>query len=69
MSTALATDRLAHAIARAVSAFDDADYAIQWLMAPNEALGGSRPLDLLATVEGEDAVHSMLGAAEHGLPA
>ena len=60
--------RIARAVVRAVSAFEDADYAIQWLKEPNEALGGSRPLGLLATVEGDDVVHSELGAVEHGLP-
>jgi hypothetical protein len=33
-----------------------------------EALGGSCPLSLLATVEGDEIVHAEIGAVEHGLP-
>ena len=39
------------------------------LKEPNEALGGSIPLSLLATVEGDEVVHAEIGAVEHGLPA
>jgi uncharacterized protein (DUF2384 family) len=53
----------------AVSAFGEADYAVQWLKEPNEALGGAVPLKLLATVEGDEIVRAELGAIEHGLPA
>jgi putative toxin-antitoxin system antitoxin component (TIGR02293 family) len=60
--------RIARAIVHAVSVFDHAGYAVQWLKEPNEALGGATPLSLLATVEGDDVVHSELGAVEHGMP-
>ncbi len=60
--------RVSRALVHAVSVFDDAGYAVEWLKAPNEALGGSRPLDLLATIEGDEVVHAELGAIEHGLP-
>jgi putative toxin-antitoxin system antitoxin component (TIGR02293 family) len=60
--------RIARAVVRAVSIFDDADYAVQWLKEPNEALGGAVPLSLLATTEGDEIVHAELGALEHGLP-
>src|SRR5690349_3166724 len=40
--------RIARAIVHAVSVFDDAGYAVQWLKEPNEALGGATPLGLLA---------------------
>jgi uncharacterized protein (DUF2384 family) len=51
-----------------VSVFEDAGYAVQWLKEPNEALGGATPLTLLATVEGDEVVHTELGAVEHGMP-
>src|SRR5262249_5769085 len=60
--------RISLAIVNAVSVCEDADYAVQWLKEPNEALGGARPLSLLATVEGDDVVHTELGAVEHGMP-
>ncbi len=60
--------RIARAIVHAVSVFEDAAYAVQWLKAPSEALGGATPLSLLATVEGDEVVHSELGAVEHGMP-
>jgi putative toxin-antitoxin system antitoxin component (TIGR02293 family) len=60
--------RIARAIVHAVSVFEHAGYAVQWLKEPNEALGGAAPLSLLATVEGDEVVHSELGAVEHGMP-
>jgi putative toxin-antitoxin system antitoxin component (TIGR02293 family) len=60
--------RIARAIVHAVSVFEHAGYAVQWLKEPNEALGGAPPLSLLATVEGDAVVHSELGAVEHGMP-
>lgn len=61
--------RIARALVAAVSVFGEADYAVQWLKEPNEALGGAVPLKLLATVEGDEIVRTELGAIEHGLPA
>ena len=60
--------RIARAIVHSVSVFEDAAYAVQWLKEPNEALGGATPLTLLATVEGDEVVHTELGAVEHGMP-
>jgi putative toxin-antitoxin system antitoxin component (TIGR02293 family) len=60
--------RIARAIVHAVSVFENAAYAVQWLKEPNEALGGAIPLSLLATVEGDELVHTELGAVEHGMP-
>ena len=60
--------RIARALVHAVSVFGDASYAVQWLKERNEALGGTRPLSLLATVEGDEVVHAEIGAVEHGLP-
>jgi putative toxin-antitoxin system antitoxin component (TIGR02293 family) len=61
--------RIARAVVHAVSVFGDAGYAVDWLKEPNEALGGSAPLRLLATIEGDEVVHAEIGAVEHGLPA
>ena len=60
--------RIARAIVHAVSVFEDAGYAVKWLKEPSEALGGATPLSLLATVEGDEVVHTELGAVEHGMP-
>jgi len=60
--------RIARAIVHAVSVFENAAYAVQWLKEPNEALAGTTPLSLLATVEGDEVVHAELGAVEHGMP-
>jgi putative toxin-antitoxin system antitoxin component (TIGR02293 family) len=61
--------RIARALVYAVSVFGETDYAVQWLKEANEALGGAVPLQLLATVEGDEIVRAELGAIEHGLPA
>jgi putative toxin-antitoxin system antitoxin component (TIGR02293 family) len=61
--------RIARAVVHAVSVFGDAAEAVDWLKEPNEALGGSVPLSLLATVEGDEVVNAEIGAVEHGLPA
>lgn len=61
--------RIARALVYAVSVFGETGYAVQWLKEPNEALGGAIPLQLLATVEGDEIVRTELGAIEHGLPA
>jgi putative toxin-antitoxin system antitoxin component (TIGR02293 family) len=61
--------RIARLLVMAVSVFGEADYAMQWLKEPNEALGGAVPLQLLATIEGVEIVRAELGAIEHGLPA
>jgi len=60
--------RIARAIVHAVSVFENAGYAVQWLKEPSETLGGATPLSLLATVEGDELVHTELGAVEHGMP-
>jgi putative toxin-antitoxin system antitoxin component (TIGR02293 family) len=60
--------RVSRAVVHAVSVFENAGYAVQWLKESNEALEGARPLSLLATVEGDEVVHAELGAIEHGLP-
>ena len=60
--------RIARAIVHAVSVFEDAGYAVRWLKDSNEALAGAAPLSLLGTVEGDEVVHSELGAIEHGMP-
>ncbi len=61
--------RIARALVYAVNAFGESGYAVRWLKEPNEALGGSVPLKLLATVEGDEIVRAELGVVEHGLPA
>jgi putative toxin-antitoxin system antitoxin component (TIGR02293 family) len=59
--------RLAGVLARAEEALGDRARAVRWLAAPNRALGGSVPLDLLDTDLGTRAVEAVLGRIESGV--
>jgi len=59
--------RVARVLARATEVFEDADAALDWLKAPNSALGRTTPLGLLDTDIGGDSVLDTLGRIEHGL--
>lgn len=64
------SDRLARAarlIGRAEGALGDRDAAHRWLRKQNRALGGRRPLDLLASDIGARTVEEALGRIEHGV--
>lgn len=60
--------RLLKGFTAAVLVLDDVEAAVEYLKTPSEALGNQRPLDLLATGEGETLVLTELGRAEYGLP-
>lgn len=53
---------------RAAATFDDAAYAVVWLDEPSVVLGGARPVDLLTSASGLDAVLAVLVRIEHGIP-
>lgn len=59
--------RLAEAAARAADVFGSEDSARAWLGEPNRALGGAKPLEMLDTDVGVDAVRDVLGRIEHGV--
>lgn len=59
--------RLARVISRAQDVFDDPAAAINWVKAPNAALGGNTPLSLLDTDVGAESVLDTLGRIEHGV--
>lgn len=59
--------RLARVVERAVEVFEDEAAALDWLKAPNAALGGASPISLLDTDLGSDAVLDTLGRIEHGV--
>jgi putative toxin-antitoxin system antitoxin component (TIGR02293 family) len=59
--------RLARVVERAVDVFEDEAAALDWLKAPNAALGGASPISLLDTDLGSDAVLATLGRIEHGV--
>jgi putative toxin-antitoxin system antitoxin component (TIGR02293 family) len=59
--------RVARAIAQAEETMQDAAKAHAWLRRPNRALGGERPLDLLATEGGARLVEQTLGRIAHGV--
>jgi putative toxin-antitoxin system antitoxin component (TIGR02293 family) len=64
------SDRLARAVRvamRAEEAMDDAEKAGRWLRKANRALGGARPLDLLASDVGARMVERALTRIEHGV--
>lgn len=59
--------RVVRTIARAEAALGDPEKAGRWVRAPNRALQGRRPLDLLSTDAGTRAVEKVLGRVEHGI--
>ena len=64
------SDRLARAvrlIARAEESLSGRERAHRWLRAPNRALEGRRPLDLLDSDAGTRMVERILGRIEHGV--
>lgn len=64
------SDRLARvvrAITRAEEALGDSEKATRWMRKENRALGGRRPLDLLASDAGTRMVDRVLGRIEHGV--
>lgn len=61
--------RLARVVAHAIDVFEDPERASDWLKRPLVALGGSSPIDLLATDAGAREVDDVLGRIEFGLAA
>lgn len=59
--------RIVRVVARAEVALGDAAKAEAWLRAPNRALEGRRPMDLLGSDGGARAVEKVLGRIEHGV--
>lgn len=45
----------------------DMSAAVQWLKSPAKALGGERPLTMLSTPTGAEAVIDLIGRIEHGV--
>jgi putative toxin-antitoxin system antitoxin component (TIGR02293 family) len=61
------TVRLARVFAVAVEMIGDEEKAVEWLGAPNRALGGERPIDQLDTDVGARAVEDVLGRIAYGV--
>jgi putative toxin-antitoxin system antitoxin component (TIGR02293 family) len=61
------TVRMARVFANAVEMIGDRAKAIEWLSAPNRALGGERPLDRLDTDMGARMVEDILGRIAYGV--
>lgn len=59
--------RLARLVERAAEVFEDQVMALDWLKAPNAALGAVAPISLLDTDLGASAVLETLGRIEHGV--
>ncbi|MEA2785253.1 MAG: hypothetical protein QOF71_1357 [Candidatus Eremiobacteraeota bacterium] len=58
--------RIAAGTREAVQAFGDLEKAARWLRKPNGALGGAKPIELLATAHGTALVRQILGIIEYG---
>ncbi len=61
------TVRMARVYAIAVEMIGDRKKAIDWLSAPNRALGGEKPLDQLDTDTGTRMVEDILGRIAYGV--
>jgi putative toxin-antitoxin system antitoxin component (TIGR02293 family) len=64
------SDRLARVLELhdiALRTFDDAEHASAWLRAPNRALSGEIPLELVVTSTGARLVEDALLRIEHGV--
>jgi putative toxin-antitoxin system antitoxin component (TIGR02293 family) len=61
------TVRLARVYAVAVEMIGDEERGVQWLLTPNRALGGERPLDRLDTDVGAREVEDVLGRIAYGV--
>ena len=59
--------RLARIYVKAVELIGDEAKAAQWLLTPNRALGGKRPMDQLNTDLGTRAVEDVLGRIAYGV--
>lgn len=59
--------RLARILAHARRTFGSDEAVSAWLKAPNRALGGATPLDLLETELGADEVETVLGRLDYGV--
>ncbi len=57
--------RLVRIVARAEHVLGARDAALDWLRTPNPALGGEKPISLLDTGIGADAVNEVLGRIEY----
>ena len=61
------TVRMARVYANAVEMIGDEEKAVEWMSAPNRALGGERPLDQLDTDTGARMVEDILGRIAYGV--
>jgi putative toxin-antitoxin system antitoxin component (TIGR02293 family) len=60
--------RFTHVLVAAIDLFEgNYDDAITWLQSDIEGVGGNRPLDMLSTSAGCDAVKDIIGRLEHGV--
>ena len=58
---------LATVMSRAQDVIGDRERALRWMGTPIRALGYSAPISMLNTVQGEQAVLTILGRLEHGI--
>lgn len=60
--------RFAEVYKSAIDLFEgDEERASQWLLHPVRGLGGKRPVEMIATTAGAEAVLDLIGRLEHGV--
>ena len=59
--------RLTSILSFATQVFEDSESATAWMRKPQIALGGQKPIDLIETEAGENAVKDLLGRIEYGV--
>ena len=58
---------LAETIAKAAEVFGGLEQAEEWMGKPSMGLDGSRPIEMLQTVQGAEVVNDFLGRLEYGV--
>ena len=59
--------RFARVLAHAMSVIGNIERASEWMLTPNRALGGVKPLDLMDTEAGAEEIDEVLGRLEYGI--
>ena len=61
--------RIALLLVALIGVFEDADQAIEFLLAPHKSLDDVAPVQAIVTPSGVQAVNELVGRAMHGMPA
>ncbi len=61
--------RIALLLVALIGVFEDADQAIEFLLAPHKSLDDLAPVQAIVTASGVQAVDELVGRGMHGMPA